>query len=282
MKRNGIVRQLGSFLRLTSNAPPEEEDRAANEKTRLAVLIDIENAAPGHMGEVMSRAKLYGEVVQRLAFGTNTGEKWADARIEHAIRWGCQSLANTGKNSADIELAITAMDLSRDREIDGFCIVSSDGDFTPLVMKLRGAGKLVIGFGEKKAPEAFVQTCDKFETIGASEHDSTPNRRAQTERETREPENSRRKSPARKQKLSTDERSRAEFLDLVKTALKNSQHRDGWVLNSVLGNQIRKIRPKVRYSDFGHRTLIGVLTTYPDEIETNRHNNIDRIRLKRR
>ena len=99
-----------------------------------------------------------------------TDGKWTTARVKHAIRWGSQSQVRTGKNSDDIELTITAMDLLHERGVAGYCIVSSDSDFTPLVMRLRESGKLVIGFGEKKSPAAFVEACDSFETVGAIEH----------------------------------------------------------------------------------------------------------------
>ena len=108
-----------------------------------------------------------------------TDGKWTTARVKHAIRWASQSQVRTGKNSADIELTITAMDLLHERGVAGFCIVSSNSDFTPLVMRLRESGKLVIGFGEKKSPAAFVEVDEStvHTSEGVAEYDkvvSTP------------------------------------------------------------------------------------------------------------
>ena len=125
------------------------------------MLIDTENIPAAQMNEIMSRAKQYGEITHRLAFGPTTNGNWAQTRLKHAIRWGRQSLVKTGKNSADIELSITAMELLlTDRSIGGFCIVSSDSDFTPLVMRLREADKLVVGFGNQNAAAGFIAACE--------------------------------------------------------------------------------------------------------------------------
>ena len=109
-------------------------------------------------------------MIHRLAFGPVLNGKWEKTRLGHAIRLGRQSHVKTGKNSADIELTITAMELLIDESISGFFVVSSDSDFTPLVMRLREAGRLVIGFGEKKAPEGFVEACDRYEMIGEAKN----------------------------------------------------------------------------------------------------------------
>ena len=166
MKQSWIVRWLGEVLRAALDAPPDDGNSDGGTRAQLAMLIDLENAAPAQMDEIMSRAERYGEITHRLAFGPNTEGKWEKARRTYAIRWGRQSRIKTGKNSADIELAITAMELLHDRRIGGFCIVPSDSDFTPLVMRLREAGRLVVGFGEKKASAGFAEACAWFETLG--------------------------------------------------------------------------------------------------------------------
>ena len=258
------------------------------------MLIDAENASPGHMDEVVSRAKRHGNVTRRLAFGSMTDGKWTTARVKHAIRWASQSQVRTGKNSADIELTITAIGpVARAGElaVAGFCIVSSDSDFTPLVMRLRESGKLVIGFGEKKSPAAFVEACDYFETVGAIEHGQSA--RGETaekpvaQQRTKKPNA---KTTAAKPRATANAKgnppvsgkARREFLDLVTRAATATKTNEGWFLTSVLGTQIRKIKPNIQYRDYGHRTLIGVLKTYPVDIETKRENNTDLLRVKRR
>ena len=210
-------------------------------------------------------------------------------RRKHAIRLGRQSHVNAGKNSADIELTIWAMDLLAERSITGFCIVSSDGDFTPIVMRPREAGKLVIGFGEKKAPAGFVESCDRFETINGAKRAKTPAAKtasqpaAQPAERTKNETTTQKSPPAStsKGKKPVSAKVRKEFLDLVTRAAAGAKTNEGWLLTSVLGTRIRKIKPGIRYPDYGHKTLLGILKTYPDEVETKRENNgVDLIRAK--
>ena len=288
MKHSSIVRKLGKMFRTAHDTPTDDQDGENGTRARLAMLIDAENASPGHMDEVVSRATRHGEVTRRLAFGPMTEGKWRTARVKHAIRMGSQSHVKTGKNSADIELTITAMELLHERGVAGFCIVSSDSDFTPLVMKLREAGKLVIGFGEKKSPAAFVEACDHFETVGAIDDGQSARGDA-----AKKPAAKRTKKPSSETTASTPPatnakakapvsgKARGEFLDLVKRAATEAKTNEGWFLTSVLGTRIRKVKPGIRYRDYGHRTLIGILKTYPDDIETKRENNVDLLRAKR-
>ena len=220
-----------------------------------------------------------------------TDGKWTTARVKHAIRWVSQSQVRTGKNSADIELTITAMDLLHERDVAGFCIVSSDSDFTPLVMRLRESGKLVIGFGEnKKSPAAFVEACDYFETVGAIEHGQSACGEAAEKPVAQRTKQPNAKTTAAKPPATANAKgnppvsgtARREFLDLVTRAATAAKTNEGWFLTSVLRTQIRKIKPNIRYRDYGQRTLFGILKTYPDDIETKRENNTDLLRVKRR
>ena len=159
MKSNAITRSLSRLLGGAPDTATHDAKADRGTKNQLAMLIDTENIPAAQMNEIMSRAKQYGEITHRLAFGPTTNGNWASTRLRHAIRWGRQSLVKTGKNSADIELAITAMELLlTDRSIGGFCIVSSDSDFTPLVMRLREANKLVVGFGKGGWRAAYRST----------------------------------------------------------------------------------------------------------------------------
>ena len=290
MKHGSIVRKLGEVFGTAHEPSTDGQSSEDSMRTELAMLIDIENASPGHMDEVISRAQRHGELTRRLAFGSITDGKWATARVKHAIRWASQSHVKTGKNSADIELAITAMDLLHERSVAGFCIVSSDSDFTPLVMRLREAGKIVIGLGEKKSPTAFVEACDHFETVGTIESGQSTRDKAAGKpvaQRTKKPNSKATvpKPPASANangKAPVSDKARREFLDLVKSAAADTKTNDGWLLTSVLGARIRKMKPGIRYRDFGHRTLIGILKTYPNDVETKRQNNADLLRVKRR
>ena len=120
MEANSIVKKPGEDLVGAQRTSPEASHEDDDRRGGLAMLIDIENAAPKHMDEVMRRARQYGEVTRRLAFGSITGGKWTKPRLSHAIRWGSQSHIKTAKNCADIELTNAAMDLLHDRSIKGF------------------------------------------------------------------------------------------------------------------------------------------------------------------
>ena len=132
---------------------------------RLAVLIDADNAsariAPGLFEEI---AKI-GEASVRRIYGDFSGTRlkgWADVLAVHAIM-AHQNFANTvGKNASDIALVIDAMDLLHSGRFDGFCLVSSDSDFTRLAARIREQGVDVYGFGEQKTPESFRQACRRF------------------------------------------------------------------------------------------------------------------------
>src|SRR6187551_1565853 len=132
---------------------------------RLAVLIDADNAsariAPGLFEEI---AKIGEASVRRIYGDFSTGrlKAWADVLSTHAIRAHQNFAYTTGKNASDIALVIDAMDLLHSGRFDGFCLVSSDSDFTRLAARIREQGVDVYGFGEQKTPESFRQACRRF------------------------------------------------------------------------------------------------------------------------
>ena len=291
--RRWLRRWLGEIPQAAVGTSAGEHTDSGGTRAKLAMLIDTENVTPAYLDDVMRRAGKYGDVIHRLAFGPVLNGKWEKARLDHAIRLGRQSHVKTGKNSADIELTITAMELLNDQIISGFCIVSSDSDFTPLVMRLREAGRFVIGFGEKKTPTGFVEACDRFETIGVAKHSSGKTGAKPAARDSGAPNGEKTSAgpkappkpggqPKTGSRAPVSDKVRKEFLNLVKQAAEAAKDRDGWIYGSALGGQIRKIKPGIQYKNYGHRTLIGILKIYPDDIETKRENGGDLIRMKTR
>jgi uncharacterized LabA/DUF88 family protein len=132
---------------------------------RLAVLIDAENASPRIADGLFEEVATIGEASVRRIYGDFAGPRlkaWADILSKHAII-PYQQFANiTGKNASDIALVIDAMDLLHSGRFDGFCLVSSDSDFTRLASRIREQGLDVFGFGEQKTPESFRQACRRF------------------------------------------------------------------------------------------------------------------------
>lgn len=137
----------------------------AQDALRLAVLIDADNASAAVIKELMEEVAKYGSATVKRAYGDWTTQNlvgWKDHLHRHAIQPMQQFAYTKGKNSTDSACIIDAMDLLYGGNVDGFCLVSSDSDFTRLATRLREAGKVVYGFGERKTPDAFIAACDKF------------------------------------------------------------------------------------------------------------------------
>jgi len=136
-----------------------------NSNGKLAVLIDADNAQASMVGELLTEISRYGTASVKRAYGdwtTPNLKGWKEVLHKFAIQPIQQFRYTTGKNATDASLIIDAMDLLHAHQLDGFCIVSSDSDFTRLATRIREAGLLVYGFGEAKTPEPFVAACDKF------------------------------------------------------------------------------------------------------------------------
>ena len=134
-------------------------------QARLAVLIDADNAQASIIEGLLDEIAQYGVASVKRIYGdwTDTRLKgWKSALLEHGINPVQQFAYTTGKNATDSALIIDAMDLLYSERLDGFCIISSDSDFTRLASRIREGGLKVYGFGEKKTPKAFVSACDKF------------------------------------------------------------------------------------------------------------------------
>ena len=138
---------------------------AAENAVRLAVLIDADNAQPAITEALLAEVAKYGTAHVKRAYGDWTGTSlkgWKDHLLAQSIQPIQQFAYTTGKNATDAAMVIDAMDLLYSGHLDGFCIVSSDSDFTRLAARLRESGLTVYGFGERKTPKAFVAACDKF------------------------------------------------------------------------------------------------------------------------
>ena len=138
---------------------------SAGNNDRLAVLIDAENAQASLVSELLAEISRYGVASVKRAYGdwtTPNLKGWKSHLHKHAIQPVQQFTYTTGKNGSDSALIIDAMDLLHSGRFDGFCLVSSDSDFTRLATRLRESGVRVYGFGEAKTPESFVSACDRF------------------------------------------------------------------------------------------------------------------------
>src|SRR5690554_3970760 len=135
-----------------------------NSELRFAVLIDAENVPYSNVKGILEEIAKYGTPTIKRIYGDWTKPNltgWKNVLLENAITPIQQYSYTTGKNSSDSAMIIDAMDILYNEKVEGFCIVSSDSDFTRLVIRLRESGMKVIGFGEKKTPKPFIAACDK-------------------------------------------------------------------------------------------------------------------------
>lgn len=145
------------------------------QEASIALLIDADNSPASKIDEIIDELAKYGVINIRRAYGnwkSTTLRSWENVLHDYAIQPIQQFDYSKGKNATDIAMAIDAMDLLYTQRLNGFCLASSDCDFTPLVMRLRASGVKVFGFGEKKTPEPFVNACSKFlylEQLGVAE-----------------------------------------------------------------------------------------------------------------
>ncbi|SEJ71016.1 NYN domain-containing protein [Demequina mangrovi] len=137
----------------------------SGDEARLAVLIDADNASAKHLERLLAEIAKYGTAGVRRAYGDWTSSQlgsWKTALLEHSVQPIQQFAYTQGKNATDSALIIDAMDLLHAGNLDGFCLVSSDSDFTRLAARIREEGLKVYGFGERKTPKPFVAACDTF------------------------------------------------------------------------------------------------------------------------
>jgi len=148
-----------------SGIPAGDQHPIEIRQAKLAVLIDADNTQPAIIEGLLDEVAKYGIASVKRIYGdwTSTNlRSWKDRLLEYAIQPIQQFSYTSGKNATDSAMIIDAMDLLYTEKLDGFCIVSSDSDFTRLAARLRESGRIVYGFGEKKTPRAFVSVCDKF------------------------------------------------------------------------------------------------------------------------
>ena len=228
---------------------------------RVALLIDTDNASVAHRHEIEQSARKYGEIVHCIACGRMRDEAWKAEGSLPILSWGEGASETGGRNSADIALTISAMDLlyTSASEIDVFCIASGDRDFAALATRLRRAGKKVVGIAVRpQAAGDFVRACSAFELLETKLRAVVPDR-----------ESTRAMMPARETERKSETRAltpREYFLGLVKYVI--AVHGAGWWPVSWLADQLSKVEPGIRYKDFGKASLTEVLESYPKEIET--------------
>ncbi len=225
----------------------EGNNMRENKELNLAVLIDADNIPYSNVKEMLDEiAKLGVPTIKRI-YGDWTKPTvggWKKSLLENAITPIQQYSYTTGKNATDSAMIIDAMDILHNQKVDGFCLVSSDSDFTRLATRLRESGKTVIGIGEKKTPNPFIVACDKFiyiEIIAKKVKETTP--RSKT-------------SPV---KDSGIDKIDQKFIELIKTSVEDIADDDGWAFLAEVGGLIMKKKPDFDPRNYGFLKLTPLI-----------------------
>jgi uncharacterized LabA/DUF88 family protein len=232
---------------------------------RLAVLIDADNIPYANIKGMMEEIAKYGTPTFKRIYGdwtkpTLTG--WKSVLLENAITPVQQYSYTIGKNSSDSALIIDAMDILYSGRVDGFCIVSSDSDFTRLSTRLREAGMQVYGIGEKKTPSPFIASCNKFIYIEILKKREKPVAEKSASRKIN-------KTPLKKTVANTPQTSTVAAIDsdlikLISDSINDLAEEDGWVYLGVLGNLILKKKPDFDPRNYGYKKLIELIKKIKD------------------
>ncbi|MHC5349337.1 NYN domain-containing protein [Metapseudomonas furukawaii] len=236
------------------------KQQTPRQQKHLAVLIDADNAPASIIEGLFEEITKYGVASVKRIYGDWTGPQlgsWKKVLLDHSIQPIQQFAYTKGKNATDSALIIDAMDLLYTRRFDGFCLVSSDSDFTRLAARLREEGLTVYGFGEEKTPKPFVSACDKFiytEILREEAPEAPP--AAPDKQPAGEPAKPASKSKPQKVPV-----------DLIAKLIDDLSDEDGWIQLGALGQNITRIRPEFDARLYGFRKLSDLVKSQGKRFE---------------
>ena len=224
-----------------------------SQNINMAVLIDGDNIPSANVKEMMEEIAKYGNPTIKRIYGdwTRPGlTKWKNLLLENAITPIQQYGYTSGKNATDSAMIIDAMDILYSDKVDGFCLVSSDSDFTRLATRLREAGMQVLGIGEKKTPNPFIVACDKFIYIEI------------LKKQTAEKTEGKRSPEPNVDKIGEKE------INLIRTTINDLSDEEGWAFLGDVGSLVQKKRPNFDSRNYGFEKLTPLIkSTNMFEIE---------------
>jgi uncharacterized LabA/DUF88 family protein len=234
-------------------------DTSPNLRNKIAILIDGDNAQSSLLPEMLVEAGKHGQVTVRRIYGdwtTNSMNSWKDILNYHAFQPIQQFRYTVGKNATDSAMIIDAMDILHSGVVDGFCLVSSDSDYTRLATRIRETGIFVMGIGEKKTPKAFVNACDLFvftENL-AVEKKAVRQKQAQQAK----------KTTGKKQEEGKEE---LDPMPVLSQAFEMAVGQDGWAPLATLGQAIYQVDPSFDPRTYGHKQLSRMIAKLKDRFE---------------
>ncbi len=240
----------------------------------IAVLIDGDNIPSAYVKEMMEEIAKYGNPTIKRIYGDWTNPrlgKWKNVLLENAITPIQQYGYTAGKNATDSAMIIDAMDILYSGKVNGFCLVSSDSDFTRLATRLREAGMQVFGIGEKKTPNPFIVACDKFIYIeilkDQSEEDTSEN------------------TPRKSTSKSSVDKITVKEIKLISSTIEDVAEDDGWAFLGDVGSLLQKKQPNFDSRNYGFQKLtplIGSITNFEVERreDSRGRNKLIYVRIK--
>ncbi len=209
---------------------------------RIAVLIDADNVSDKYVKVIFDELSNHGIPTYKRIYGDWTKPQlaqWKNVLLDYSISPIQQYSYTSGKNATDAALIIDAMDILYSQNVDGFCIVSSDSDFTRLAARLREAGKQVIGMGEKKTPPAFIAACEKFKYLDVLYGASLP----------------------KEESVKVNGRSTDLLVDMLKTIITEQSDDDGWAFLGEIGSILSKRMPDFDTRNYGYQKLTPLVSS---------------------
>jgi hypothetical protein len=236
-----------------------EEQISSLSRLKIAILIDGDNAQSVLLPQMLVETGKYGLVTVRRIYGdwtTSSMNQWKDVLNFHAVQPVQQFRYTIGKNATDSAMIIDAMDLLHSDVVDGFCLISSDSDYTRLATRIRESGIFVMGIGAKKTPKPFVNACDVFvytenlEAMKKVAHTRLPRRTTRKKDEPAGPE------------PEQESEQEPEAMPILRQAYEIAEQEDGWARLDHMGNALSRLDPGFDPRTYGHRQLSRLLASY--------------------
>src|SRR5689334_13042106 len=230
-------------------------------RTRIAMLIDGDNAQAGLLAQMLVEAGRHGQVTLRRIYGdwtTANMNSWKDTLNFHAFQPIQQFRYTIGKNATDSAMIIDAMDILHSGVVDGFCLVSSDSDYTRLATRIRETGIFVMGIGEKKTPKPFINACDVF----------VYTENLVTEKKNIQPK----KAGIQKTKKAKDEKEELDPMPILTQAFEMAVQQDGWAPLAGMGNALYQLDPGFDPRTYGYKQLSRMMNNLKDRFEMRTQN----------
>ncbi len=255
----------------------------ANSDSRFAVLIDADNVSVRYIKLIMDEVSKEGVATYKRIYGDWTNPaliSWKSTLVDNSILPIQQYSYTTGKNSTDSAMIIDAMDILYSGSVDGFCIVSSDSDFTRLAARLRESGMTVVGMGESKTPNSFIAACNSFKYLdllrSAEEEEPEEQQRPAVKKKPTAQKKAPQKPAKAKEEPPKEEpkTSLRTIRNALRTIVRENSDEDDWIFTGKVGNLLSKRYPDFDVRNFGFSKLTPFLDSLDMfEIRTERKDN---------